>query len=89
MAVDEECIFGPFLLFLQFNYDILDVPVVVGHSVHKLEVERSPGLLDVHTHLVDRLGPGPDGLQLPLEEVHRKNLILVTAWKKNLSLIHI
>ena len=56
----------------------LSVPVVVRDTVDKVEVERSARLLDVDRQAVERLRALRDGVQLPLQEVHRQNLVLVT-----------
>ena len=80
MAVDEERVLGPGE-GLQLDDHVLDVAVVVGHPVYELEVEGSARFLDVHAHLVDGLGPVAQRLQLPLEEVHGEDLVLVAAFK--------
>ena len=61
------------------QYNNLSVPVVVRDAVDKVEVERSARLLDVDRQAVERLRPLRDGVQLTLQEVHRQDLVLVTA----------
>ena len=54
------------------------MPVVVRDAVDEIEVEGAARLLDVDRQAVERLRPLRDGVQLPLQEVHRQDLVLVT-----------
>ena len=52
---------------------------MVGQPVNKLEVERPPGLLDVHFQSVNGVGALGNGLKLTPDVVSRQNLIFVAA----------
>ena len=52
---------------------------MVRQSVNKFEVERPPGLLDVHLQSVNGVGALGNGLKLTPDVVSRQNLVFVAA----------
>ena len=78
MTVDKQCMFSP-VAWLEPCDDVLDVSVVMGHTVSELKVERSSWLLEIDGDLVDRFGSLLNGGQLSSNEIDGKHFIFITS----------